>query len=122
MSIEDFFDHTCSIYHLEKNKTEFGYGIAPIESSAYGDEPAITGQFCHFHVKSDGTRLVQEDPYSAIEGTIKLSLPAGTDIRINDKVVWDGPGLSYRAGLPRQIRGHHVTATLYRLDGHKGAI
>lgn len=122
MSIEDFFDHTCSIYHLEKKQTDFGYGIAPEVHQSYSQDPAITGQSCHFHVKSDGTRLVQDDPYSAIEGTIKLSLPVGVDIRLNDKVVWEDTGLCYRAGLPRRIREHHVTVILYRLDGHKGAI
>lgn len=122
MSIEDFFDHTCTIYHLTTEKTEIGYGITSGETKAYKVSADIERQKCHFHVKSDDMRLVQSEPYRAIEGTVKLSLPDGVDIRINDKVIWEDTGLCYRAGLPRRIRGHHITAILYRMDGHKGAI
>lgn len=121
MGIEDFLDHTCSIYHLRSDGVDAGFGIALSPGKSY-EENAETGIACHFHVKSDGTKLVQEDPYSAIEGIIKLSLPAGTDIRLNDKVEWEETGMCYRAGLPRNIRGHHITVVLYRFDGLGGAI
>lgn len=121
MSIEEFFDHTCSIYHLEENSVKIAYGIKVSQEKVYEKDPE-TGIPCHFYVKSDGTKLVQEDPYTAIEETIKLALPRGIDIRINDKVEWEGTGLYYRAGQPRDIRGHHISVMLYRFDGLKGAI
>lgn len=121
MSIEDFFDHKCRIYHLKDEEISVGYGVKSSPGKAYENEPA--GMFpCHFYVKSDGNSLAQYDPYTAVEGTIKLSLPAGTDIRMNDKVCWEETGLDYRAGLPRDIRGHHIAVTLYRWDDARGMI
>lgn len=121
MSIEAFFDHQCSIYHLKEESPKIGYGITVDPIKCYDSNPAITTK-CHFHVKNDGNKIVQNEPFTAIEGTIKLSLPSGTDIRLNDKVVWNDTGIPYRAGIPRHIRGHHVSVTLQREDGIKGAI
>lgn len=121
MSIEAFFDHQCSIYHLKKETPKIGYGIAIDAVEIYESEPSVSTE-CHFYVKSDGNKVIQNEPFSAVEGTIKLSLPAGTDIRLNDKVLWKETGLYYRAGIPRNIRNHHISVILQREDGVKGAI
>ena len=54
-------------------------------------------------------RILETDP-----GYQRLTLPAGTDIRLNDKIVSSETGLEYTAGQPRNIRGHHMTVKIYR--------
>ena len=49
-----------------------------------------------------------------MDSDIKLTLPAGTDVRLNDKIVSSETGLEYTAGQPRNIRGHHMTVKIYR--------
>ena len=67
-------------------------------------------------------QIVQGEPYSSLEGQVKLSLPIGTGIRKNDIVQSRETGLRYRADVPREIRGHHIIVTLRREGGVKGAI
>jgi hypothetical protein len=43
-----------------------------------------------------------------MDAKIKLTLPTGTDVRINDKIVDCSTGLEYTAEQPRDIRGHHI--------------
>ena len=48
----------------------------------------------------------------------KLQLPAGTDIRLNDKIVNEANDLEFTAQVPQDIRGHHMTVAIQR----KGSI
>ena len=111
---EEFMNHRCNIYHLEGGTVDVGYG-----STA-----AIIEQPCHFHTKvGDTVRIVQNEPFSSADGEIKLSLPAGVDIRKNDTVEDCDNGLKYRAGIPRAVHGnHHIIVELYREGGIKAAL
>ena len=55
-----------------------------------------------------------QQPQNDMDSDIKLTLPAGTDVRLNDKIVSSETGLEYTAGQPRNIRGHHMTVKIYR--------
>ena len=59
-------------------------------------------------------QIAQQQPQNDMDSDIKLTLPAGTDIRLNDKIVSSETGLEYTAGQPRNIRGHHMTVKIYR--------
>lgn len=61
-----------------------------------------------------GIQIAQQQPQNDMDSDIKLTLPAGTDIRLNDKIVSSETGLEYTAGQPRNIRGHHMTVKIYR--------
>ena len=98
MAIEDFFDHRCSIYHTQQESTSPGYGLPGSPKFKYPKQPDLEEVPCHFGVRSAS----------------KLTLPAGTDIRLNDKIVSSETGLEYTAGQPRNIRGHHMTVKIYR--------
>ena len=102
MAIEDFFDHRCSIYHTQQESTSPGYGLPGSPKFKYPKQPDLEEVPCHFGVRSD------------MDSDIKLTLPAGTDIRLNDKIVSNETGLEYTAGQPRNIRGHHMTVKIYR--------
>lgn len=122
MGFIDFLDHKCDIYHVVADNEQIGYGIKAAATYGYPASPDVKGVACHFHVRSESLSVIQEDPQTSVNGSIKLSLPLETDIRINDMIISRESGLKYRAGLPRNIRGHHISVTLKRWDNAKGAI
>lgn len=119
---EDFLDHKCDIFHLVDSPNPEAYGIRAMAKRVPAERPSEKGVCCHFHVRNDGLQIAQGEPYSSLQGQVRLSLPIGTDIRENDIVQSWETGLRYRADVPRKIRGHHITVTLRREGGVKGAI
>lgn len=108
MAFEKLLDHTCDIYHLKKNNNSIGYGLPDSAGFSYSDKPDIKALKCHFGVESLDTDVTQKNPQNVLHERIKLTLPYGTDIRINDKVVDCASGLEYTAERPRNIRNHHI--------------
>ena len=114
MSLGNFLDHKCDIYHLKKFKSTVGYGLSDTVSFDYGDVPDLKNVICHFGVESLDSSVEQKNPQTILTERIKLTLPIGTDIRINDKVVDCETGLEYTAERPRNIRGHHIFVYIKR--------
>lgn len=112
--IEDFFDHTCDIYHLVIKSDDRGYGLPEQSTFAYGTTPDISKSKCHFHIMHESTRISQEEPEKKLESRMKLSLPIGTEVKLNDKVVFLETGLAYTAEIPRDIRGNHISVWVHR--------
>lgn len=125
---EDYLNDTCDIYHLTDEPVDAGYGIAVTTEQQWPEEPDEEDVTCHFHVTNNGLQIVQQEPHAELTGSIKLSLPYGTDIRKNDLVISKASqsiesGLRFRADTPRTIHAnHHIIVTLQREDGVKGAI
>lgn len=119
---EDFFNHRCDIFHLRKNQEKGSYGIRTADAKVPEEEPSEENVPCHFHTRTGGLRIVQEEPYRSLSGEIKLSLPIDVNIQKNDIVRSAETGLCYRADLPRKVRDHHLIVALRREDGVKGAI
>lgn len=122
---EDFFNHKCNIYHLEDETVNVGFGINASDVKGAGPEPGEKEIDCHFHLKNNtALRITQKEPYRSVEGEEKLSLPFGTDIRMNDIVEDCRSGLKYSAGIPKEVHGgHHIIVTLFRIEeGAKTAI
>lgn len=117
--IEDFFNHKCDIYHIVENKKSPGFGLPDSPTFCYPDEPDIKEIECHFGVKSSNITIVQKEPYNAMDARIKLTLPSGTDIRLNDKIVDCETGFEYTASVPKNIRGHHMTVFIQRTERQK---
>ena len=128
MSWNDFLNHTCDIYHAEKSSTSIGYGLTDEYEFSYPLTPSLEAVTCHFHLNAGSMQIVQEEPMTELTGTIKLSVPSGTDIRENDMVVSKSgsgmkAGIKFRADVPRVVHGnHHIVVNLHREDGLKGAI
>ncbi len=119
MAIADFFDHTCDVYHLQSEDGSPGFGLPSSPKFTYPSEPDIPGLPCHFAVKSATVTVTQTEPANLMEAKIKLTLPPGTDVRLNDKIVWLENGTEYTAELPRDIRGHHKFVYLKRTNAQK---
>lgn len=119
MAFEDFLDHHCDIYHDREAQETPGWGLPASPSFSYPDEPDIRGQECHFGVKSQSVTIVQTAPANLMDAKIKLTLPTGTDVRRNDKIVDCTTGLEYTAEQPVNIRGHHVFVYIKRAGGQK---
>lgn len=114
MSLEKLLDHRCDIYHLKESENPVGYGLPSSKSFAYHDKPDEKAVPCHFGIESLDAGTEQKNPQNILHEKIKLTLPFGTDIRINDKVVECGTGLEYTAEKPRNIRNHHIFVYIKR--------
>ena len=111
MALEDLFDHQCSLYHAVNTAQSPGYGLPTSPSFNYPQQPDLSDIPCHFNQGGSGgtiNTLVQSLPEHAYEDRIKLALPIGTDVRVNDKVLDQRTGLYYYAEIPRNIRNHHI--------------
>lgn len=119
MSIENFFDHQCDIYHLIEDCQGMGYGLPSSPAFSYPETPDEASVPCHFAVKSFSCTIQQTQPANEYDAKIKLTLPIDTDIRRNDKIVELSTGLEYTAEQPRNVRGHHKFVFVKRLDAQK---
>ena len=108
MSLENLLDHTCDIYHIIEEGKSPGYSLPASPSFSYPKEPDISGTICHFGVRSSNVTVTQTEPANLMDAKIKLTLPAGTDVRLNDKIIDCNTGFEYTAEQPRNIRGHHI--------------
>jgi hypothetical protein len=122
MAWEDFFNHSCDIYHAEESAEELGFGITNEHKFSYPDTADIDSVRCHFHIRSGNAQVKQDEALNEYSARMKLSLPIDTDIRVNDKVVDTETGYSYIAEIPRRIQNHHIIVYIYRDGPVKEAI
>ncbi len=121
---EDYLNHTCNIYHIASEVVNVQYGLKVTHIKRAGKEPDEKNIPCHFHIRLNSSlRISQKEPYTVLTGEEKLTLPAGTDIRINDVIEDCRNGIKYRAGLPKEVHGgHHIIVTISRDDGAEEAL
>ncbi len=119
MAFEDFLNHTCDIYHIKKESKSPGYGLAASLSFSYSTEPDVKAQPCHFGVKSRNVTITQTEPANMMDAKIKLTLPLGTDVRLNDKIVNCTSKLEYTAEQPVNVRNHHLFVYIKRKGDQK---
>jgi len=117
--ITDFFDHTCNIFHLQTSSASPGYALPASPSHSYPTVPDEEGVSCHFGVKAATVTVTQTEPANMLDAKIKLTLPVGTDVRLNDRIVWNDTGLVFTAEVPRNIRGHHKFVYVKRVDAQR---
>ena len=113
MSFKKLLDHTCDIYHIVEQSVPLGFHLPTVSSFDYHDKADIHGAMCHFGGASSST-MIQKEPMNQMEPTVKLALLIGTDIRLNDKIVDCATHQEYTAGLPRNIRNHHIVVELQK--------
>ncbi len=119
MSIEDLMDHKCDIYHYGSSDQSIGYGFKEKKHS-YPDVADIKEVSCHFHATE--STINQDETMNKYPAHIKVDFPIGTNIQLNDKVVWSENGLAYTAEIPRTIRGHHIVVYVNRSGAVKEAL
>lgn len=119
MSFDSFLNHLCDIYHITEEKASPGYKLPSSPSFSYTSEPDISNQPCHFGVKSQNVTVTQTAPANLMDAKIKLTLPIGTDVRLNDKIIDCTTRLEYTAEQPVNIRNHHIFVYIKRTEGQK---
>ena len=121
MSFEALLDHTCDIYHIRKETASPrpNFGLPPSPVFHYPEEPDEAGVPCHFGVHASSIGMTQTAPANIMDAYHKLTLPIGTDIRRNDKVIHNETGLEFTAEQPRNIRGHHLFVYVRKKEGQK---
>ena len=97
MSLENLLNHLCDIYHIQEEQASPGYSLPSSPSFSYPEQPDISEQECHFGVRSQSVTVMQTAPANLMDAKIKLTLPIGTDVRLNDKIVDCMTGLEYTA-------------------------
>lgn len=124
MAFEDFFNHSCTLYHAVNGSGNLGYGVVDEHKFLYSDvsEDKDTDIPCHFHIKTGTYQVSQGEPQNAYAARLKLSLPIETDIRVNDKVVSGVTGYTYIAEIPRKVRNHHIIVYVNRSGSVKEAL
>lgn len=110
-SFERLLNHKCDIYHHQSIKSDIGYGLISVKDD-YPEKADLNDVKCHVHRES--LNVAQNEPNSKIVARRKIDFPIGTDIRLNDMVVFDG--LKYFAEVPHNIRDHHITVYIQRKD------
>lgn len=117
MAFDSLLDHSCDIYHMRKADKSPGYNLPSSPAFSYESLPDLTDVPCHFGIvggAGGGLTVTQTEPAPKLDATIKLALPLGTDIRLNDKIVDRDLGYAYTAEVPRKIRAHHLVVMLRR--------
>lgn len=117
--IEDFYNDLCDIFHIVEEEKSPGYGLPSSPAHSYPEQPDIPSLPCHFSVKSQAVTVEQQSPQTVMAARIKLILPAGTDVRLNDKIINKSTGYEYTAELPQDIHGHHVFVYVKRREEQK---
>lgn len=113
MGFDALLQHTCNIFHIQSDAASPGFNLPTSPEFSYPPEPDIAGLRCHFALRG-ALRYHQNEPYGALEGRVKLNLPWGCDVRINDKIVHLETGYEYIAEAPIPIRNHHIIVMLRR--------
>lgn len=116
MAFLDFLNHTCDVYHVVEAEKSPGYNLPESPSFSYPDEPDISGQICHFAVKTATITTTQTEPANMLDAKIKLTLPLDTDVRVNDKIVNCDTGYEYTAEQPITVQRHHMFVYIKRID------
>lgn len=115
MSLNKLLNHACDIYHAITGNNSPGFNLPSEPKISYSEIPNICAQPCHFGVKGASISINQTAPINIENAKIKLTLPVGTDIRLNDKVVRCDTGEEYTAERPIDIRGHHIYVYIKKL-------
>ncbi|MBU8728331.1 DUF3599 family protein [Bacillus pumilus] len=116
MSYQSLLTDRCNIYHLqEEQKTGNLYGI-PVQDAqplfSYPDEADQVDQACYFTEKNQS--ITQQEPNATIHQSYLVHFPITADVRVNDKVVWEGVTLKLQK--PRQIKNHHIEVVAMRSE------
>lgn len=116
MSIESLLTDQCDIFHLKSkpsNRPNYGVPIEDMQQELeYGSSPDHSEVQCYF--AESNQNIMQTLPDNKITEVMKVTFLIGTDIRTNDKLIYDGA--SYIARKPRTIKASHIEVKAIRND------
>ncbi|MFD0825851.1 DUF3599 family protein [Neobacillus sp. M.A.Huq-85] len=112
MSYENLLTDRCSVYHLIKEQETSSYGVPGETKYEYPANPDLLDIPCLFGKSSQ--KIYNSEPGVVFIETFLVHFFIGTDVRFNDKVIFNGT--TYRLDVPRNIRSHHIEVTAVRDD------
>ncbi|BDG48779.1 DUF3599 family protein [Parageobacillus sp. KH3-4] len=117
MSYRNLLIHRCDVYHLTATNDEpsgsFGVPIEDFQPEyEYPETPDLVNEPCYFTEKNQ--TIVQGDPNNTIIQSFLIHFLPNADIRVNDKVVWNG--VEFILQIPKKIRNHHIEVTAVRRE------
>lgn len=110
MSLANMLTDKCNIYHLTEGISSPGYGLPGETQFTYSDQPDVIDVPCKFTEKSQS--ITQGEPGAEIVHSFAVSFLINTDIRLNDKVIFEGA--EYKAQIPRKVKHHHIEVIVTR--------
>lgn len=110
MSFRSLLTDKCDIYHLVETTTSPGYGLPGETEYSYPDVPDAVDVPCKFTEKNQS--ITQGEPGAEIVHSFGVNFLPGVDVRLNDKLVWNG--MEFKAQIPRKIKNHHIEVVAIR--------
>jgi hypothetical protein len=117
MSYASLLIHRCDVYHLQEQEEIGGFGIpsnAIQRNYQYGMIPDLAQVKCYWERRDLSNGFERREPYTMTNDMYTVHFAIGTDVRINDKVVYNGT--AYRLTRPEPIRNHHIEVVAVQLE------
>lgn len=116
MSYQSLLTDRCDIFHLKNeqlSKDRFGVPVQDAQPIfSYPDGPDQVDQACYFTERNQN--ITQQEPNATIHQLYLVHFPITADVRLNDKVVWEGVTLKLQK--PRRIKNHHIEVIAMRSE------
>ncbi|MEH7795636.1 DUF3599 family protein [Bacillus safensis] len=116
MSYQSLLTDRCDIYHLQEEQAAGNHYGIPVHDAqpvfSYPDEPDQVDQACYFTEKNQS--ITQQEPNATIHQSYLVHFPSNADVRLNDKVVWEG--ITLKLQKPRRIKNHHIEVIAMRSE------
>lgn len=114
MSYQSMLIHECDIHHLKTTPGETKFGVPGEPSQGYIEVPDLLSVRCFFSKQGMAGRaeIVDKTPGQYITEVYLVHFMPTVDVRLNDRVVWDG--VEYILQKPRGLRGHHIEVVAIR--------
>ncbi|MBX0319755.1 DUF3599 family protein [Shouchella clausii] len=112
MSLYRLLDHQCDIYRLVSTDSRSEYALPIEQPDEYTKKPIAVDVPCHFEEVSQD--VIQGEPETRILHRFRVTFLPDADIKLHDRVEWDGA--SYKLQKPKDVRGHHLIVTATRSE------
>ncbi|OLP64071.1 Phage-like element PBSX protein XkdH [Bacillus pumilus] len=116
MSYHSLLTDRCDLFHLEEERpvnSKFGIPVGDLQmTQAYPLAPSSKDLACYVIEKNQS--LVQEEPNTVIYQTYLVHFPLASDIRLHDKIVWNG--VSLKLHQPKIVKNHHIEVMAVRKE------
>jgi hypothetical protein len=110
MSFRALLTDKCDIYHLQESSTSPDYGLPGETEFLYNNVPDLADVPCKFTEKNQS--ITQGEPGAEIVHSFAMSFLISTDVRLNDKMVFNKA--EFKAQIPHKVKNHHIEVTVIR--------
>lgn len=112
MSLDSLLVHKCDIFHITTTSQGTSFGVPQKAKYGYPTEADLKDVPCY--VKEINQTISQGQPNNSIIQVIRITFSINTDIRLNDKILYNGS--NYILQVPTNIRDSHWIVTALKED------